>query len=93
MIYQIGKYSFEQLALAAYHRDVEAISKTNLDSIHQSFQHYQESKKDQRSPLSGELPKCLVEGAALHCLVLTPQDFTREFKILPSGLNRRTREG
>jgi PDDEXK-like domain of unknown function (DUF3799) len=92
MIYKVGKYTSDQLSLEAYHHEVEAISKTNLDHLHLSFQHYLESKKDQRSPLSGALPKCLVEGAALHCLVLTPGEFTKEFRVLPS-LNRRTREG
>ena len=92
MIYKPGIYTHDQLSLEAYHHDVEAISKTNLDHIHQSYQHYLESKKEQTSPLSGPLPKCLVEGAALHCLVLTPEQFTTDFRILPP-LNRRTREG
>lgn len=92
MIYKLGRYTAEHLSLEAYHHDVEAVSKTDLDNIHQSYQHYMESKKDQKSPLSGPLPKCLVEGAALHCLTLTPGEFTKEFKVLPV-LNRRTREG
>lgn len=91
MIYKQGKYTSDQLSLAAYHKEVEAISKTNLDNIHQSYQHYLASKEE-KSPLSGDIPKCLVEGAALHCLVLTPEKFNEEFSVLPA-LNRRTREG
>jgi hypothetical protein len=71
---------------------MDAVSKTDLDYIHQSYAHYMEHKNQPISTLSGNLPKCLVEGSALHCLVLTPQDFTRDFTVLPV-LNRRTREG
>jgi hypothetical protein len=92
MIYKPGTYTAEQLSIVAYHKEVEAVSKTNLDAIHRSYQHYLASKEEV-SPLSGSMPKCLVEGSALHCLVLTPGEFTKEFNILPSGLNRRTREG
>ncbi len=94
MIYPIGKYTTAQLSLATYHSQVEAVSKTDLDYINQSYAHYIEHKAHPvMSVLSGPLPKCLVEGAALHCLVLTPEEFTKEFSILPVGLNRRTREG
>jgi exodeoxyribonuclease VIII len=91
MIYKIGKYTSDQLSIEAYHKEVEALSKTNLDAIHQSYQHYLASKEE-RSPLCGNIPKCLVEGQALHCLVLTPTQFNNEFSVLPA-LNRRTREG
>lgn len=91
MIYKQGKYTSDQLSLATYHKEVEAISKTNLDNIHQSYQHYLASKEE-KSPFSGDIPQCLTEGAALHCLVLTPDKFTEEFSVLPL-LNRRTREG
>ena len=94
MIYPKGKYSTAQLSLAKYHNEVEAVSKTNLDHINVSYAHYLYNKEHPvMSALSGPIPKCLVEGSALHCLVLTPEEFTKEFKILPVGLNRRTREG
>lgn len=89
MNYTTGKY--DNISLEAYHKDVKAVSKTNLDQIHKSFQHYLASKEE-RSPLSGPLPRCLIDGAALHCLVLTPDQFTKDFSVLPA-LNRRTREG
>jgi hypothetical protein len=92
MTHHQGKYTSSQLSLETYHNSVEAISKTNLDYIHQSFAHYLENKIQPKSILSGNLPKCLVEGSALHSLVLTPQDFVKDFRVLPA-LNRRTREG
>jgi hypothetical protein len=93
MVPKIGKYTSEQMSLDVYHNEVEAVSKTNLDHIHRSFSHYLTSKKPVKSALSGNLPKCLVEGSALHCLLLTPEEFTKEFRVLPAGLNRKTREG
>jgi hypothetical protein len=93
MIYPIGKYTTAQLSLATYHSQVEAVSKTDLDYINQSYAHYLEHKEHPVLALSGPLPKCLVEGAALHCLVLTPDQFKSEFNILKPEMNRRTREG
>jgi len=94
MVYKIGKYTTADLSLAAYHNDVEAVSKTDLDFINQSYEHYLEHKRNPvKSALSGPLPKCLVEGSALHCLVLTPEEFMKEYEVLPVGFSRRTSEG
>lgn len=90
MIYKTGKYTKEEIPLETYHNVVEAISKTNLDYIHQSYLHYLTSKLP--LTLTEPVPKCLTEGAALHSLVLTPDQFATEFKVLPE-LDRRTKAG
>jgi len=91
MNFKTGSYTSDQLPLSVYHGgECPAVSKTELDRINQSYAHYLEGKNSKG--IEG-VSKPLVEGGALHCLALTPELFQSEYRILPGGLNRRTREG
>ena len=80
----------DNLSNADYHAH-SAISKSGLDEINKSPLHYWTKY------LAPEKPPVVwtdafTVGAALHSLVLEPQNFDNEFTILPE-INRRTKVG
>lgn len=70
-----------------YHKH-PALSKSGLDRLAISPAHYQAWLTDPRI----ETP-AMKFGTAAHCAILEPTRFVNEYDVLPSGLDRRTKEG
>lgn len=83
MEFQVGR--FQNISLQEYH-EMEGYSKSNLDKINVSMNHYFESLKKK------EVTRSMIIGSAFHCMVLTPSEFDKEFAVLPE-CDRRTKEG
>lgn len=66
---------------AEYHSDTSRISKSGLDQIAKSPRHYFEKYLNpNRKP---ELPSsALILGNAIHCAILEPQRFLKEFAVM-----------
>lgn len=66
---------------AEYHSDTSRISKSGLDLIAKSPRHYYEKYLNpNRKP---ELPSsALILGNAIHCAILEPQRFLKEFAVM-----------
>ncbi len=67
--------------------EMDGVSNTMLNKIHISpahFKHWQESPKEETEALS--------LGALLHCLILEPENFERDFAVEPI-VNKRTNDG
>lgn len=70
-----------------YHSNLEAVSKSRLERFSKSPQWFKWC--EEHPP---ETTDDLVEGSAFHKLVLEPQDFAKEYAILPP-CDRRTKDG
>lgn len=81
-----GRY--DDISLNDYHNKFGGISKSNLDKINQSVAHYLQSLEDEEAK-----SKALVFGSAIHCKILTPDLFEKEFAVLPDTIDRRTKKG
>jgi hypothetical protein len=79
-----GRYN--NLSLERYHAE-EGWSKTKLDYVDRSMLHYYEYCNSG----GGDL-KCLIDGAAFHCSLLTPKLFEAEYVSLPK-IDKRTKVG
>lgn len=80
----------EHLSNADYHSS-SAISKSGLDELAKSPLHFWNKYLNPEKPETVWTDAFTV-GAALHNLVLEPQNFDKEFTLLPE-INRRTKAG
>ncbi len=78
------------LPIEAYHGDTESISKSGLDAVHESGQHYfgryLDPDRPPRETKGGQL-----EGSLAHCAVLEPKEFASRYVCGPD-INRNTKE-
>lgn len=77
------------LSNEAYHADTTAVSKSQLDLIHQSPALLQWSKE---APVDQEADKAVDLGNAFEALLLEPERFERTYAGAPK-VDRRTKEG
>ena len=68
------------------YREAEGLSASDCKALLDDAYSY---KMGIRPPKS----KALGLGSAIHCLVLEPQNFERDFIVMPEDLNARTKEG
>ena len=71
-----GRY--EGIHIDAYHRELPGVSKTRLDWIHRSPEHFQEFLKRPPQPTNA-----MNFGNAFHAALLEPTRFLREYAIRP----------
>ena len=64
------------------------ISASGLNLIHRSPAHYKENRDN-----PSESTAAMIFGSMFHTLALEPELFKVEYAVLPSGLDRRTKEG
>lgn len=74
---------YDDISLEQYH-EMEGWSKSSLDIVNRSMQHFT-TKKEYSSP-------ALIFGSALHCSILTPELFEKEFAVAPK-VDKRTKAG
>lgn len=72
-----------------HHPECPGISKSGLDLVHRSYNHYLEGKKKKKGE---EKSKALIFGSAVHDAVLEPDTFHDRYVVKPE-INRRTKEG
>jgi exodeoxyribonuclease VIII len=79
-----GKY--DNISLEEYHK-LPAWSKTALDHINRSPAHYMEwlANPPDQTP-------AMAFGSALHCAILTPELYDKEYSVIPD-FDRRTKAG
>lgn len=71
-----------------YHSDLSAISKSRLALMSVCPQYFKWCEDNPQEP-SGDL----IIGSAFHKLLLEKDDFTNEFAVLPTDIDRRTKIG
>lgn len=71
-----------------YHSDLNAVSKSRLGLMAKTPAYYKWAMENPQEPSED-----LVVGSAFHKLVLEPDDFDKEFAVLPEGIDRRTKVG
>ncbi len=64
------------------------ISKSRLDNIHRSPQHYKYVLDNPADPT-----QAMIEGSIFHKLVLEPDTFDLEYAVMPEIIDRRTKDG
>lgn len=84
MVEPIGK--IDNLPIKSYHQ-MPGYSKTALDQVNRSIAHYLEYLKTHKESTPSQL-----FGAALHCRVLTPDLYVKEYVVAPE-CDRRTKAG
>ncbi|MBR2591626.1 MAG: PD-(D/E)XK nuclease-like domain-containing protein [Oscillospiraceae bacterium] len=71
------------------YRAVEAVSRSDLWYLSKTPLHYKahmDAPEDESTP-------ALIFGSAQHKMVLEPDEFDKEYAVLPSGIDRRTKDG
>ena len=71
------------------YRAVEAVSRSDLWYLSKTPLHYKahmDEPEDESTP-------ALIFGSAQHKMVLEPDEFDKEYAVLPSGIDRRTKDG
>jgi len=66
------------------YRSTKAWSKSDLDKINQSPAHYFSEKRDETA--------AMIFGRALHCAIIEPDKFTRQYVVAPQ-IDKRTNAG
>lgn len=84
MEFKVGR--FDDISLKEYHH-MPGWSKSALDLVNQSMAHYLHNLENPK-----EQTEAMAFGSALHCKVLTPELFDKEFYVWQK-LPRNTKEG
>lgn len=80
---------YKGISNADYHAS-DGVSKSGLDLIHKSPAQYLWSKN---APYDEDNRKALDIGTAFHTLILEPEQFKKDYFVMPEKLDRRTTEG
>lgn len=84
--------AIKDMSGASYHSLKKYYSSTDLKFMYGSSpQHFKAKYFDKTSEPDGPTP-AMILGSLVHCLVLTPNEFDKEFVVEP-GFNKRTNEG
>lgn len=79
------------LSNAEYHAH-PAVSKSGLDLVRRSPQHFWHRYLDPNRVIEPPTPAMII-GSALHARVLEPHLYDDEYIVAPEGIDRRTKEG
>lgn len=71
------------------YRAVDAVSRSDLFLMAKTPLHYKYNKEHQEE----DATPSLIFGSAQHKMVLEPDEFDNEYAVLPSGIDRRTKDG
>ena len=70
----------------------EGISKSHLDAVARSPQHYFAKYLDEnRTP--SQPTAAMMAGTLAHCATLEPEEFHKRYVMAPEGIDRRTKDG
>lgn len=75
-----------------YHAS-KGVSKSRLDVLARSPAHYFAKYLDKDNPKKDEPTAAMIAGTLAHCAILEPDEFGLRYVVLPTGLDRRTKEG
>lgn len=82
---------YDGISNADYHGG-PGVSKSGLDLVTRSPLHYYSAYLDPNRELRDETPAMRI-GTAIHTAVLEPDEFGRRYKVMPKGVDRRTKIG
>lgn len=81
------KQIVEDLPSQSYHEQSHGVSKSDLDQVHRSVQHYVSSKFEER-----EETEAMALGSLVHTIVLEPEQYNERYIVAPE-VDKRTKEG